>query len=325
MSSGPGVLSSSNFPLCWFNWVVAQRVAMAPSLSPHLRLQKALTEALGEKLPGDIPTKWEKFSDVIIFPQNSFSETGWGSDEKLWTTIANSFDVQRVARMGEVQGEFRKSGVELLLGEDDWVVRREHGIDFGYNFTQCMWSAGNVTERGRIANGNHEGERILDLYAGIGYYTLPFLSEGTRGPNGERGEGRGAAHVVACEWNPISIKALKWSLTANNLQERCTILEGDNRNQELKPEFNRINLGLLPSSEEGYTIALQALKTEGGVMHIHGLASGGEEEVWANNLAENLSNIGPFSCSVEHIERVKWYAPHQRHIVVDIRASPVSC
>ncbi|MEE2748262.1 MAG: hypothetical protein VX473_07355 [Candidatus Thermoplasmatota archaeon] len=298
---------------------------MAPTLSPHRRLEKALSLALGGELPGSIPTKWEKFSDVIIFPRDSFSESEWNPEGQLWQIIADSLDVQRVARMGEVHGEYRKSGVELLHGEDDWVVRREHGIDFGYNFTQCMWSAGNVTERGRIANGNHEGERILDLYAGIGYYTLPFLSEGARGPNGERGQGRGAAHVVACEWNPVSIKALKWSLSANNLQERCTILEGDNRNQQFSPEFDRINLGLLPSAEEGYSIALQALKPEGGIMHIHGLAPSGEEDVWANQLAENLSNVGPFSCRVEHVERVKWYAPHKRHIVVDIQASPVSC
>ena len=298
---------------------------MAPTFTPHTRLEKALTERQGGTLPGKIPTKWEKFSDVAILPQNAFSDIGWNPDESLWKIVAESLNVKRLARMGEVHGEYRNSGVDLLLGEDDWVVRREHGIDFGYNFTQCMWSAGNVTERGRIANTNHEGEKILDLYAGIGYYTLPFLSEGARGPNGERGQGRGAAHVVACEWNENAIRALKWSLSANDLADRCTILEGDNRNQLFMPEFDRVNLGLLPSSEEGYTIAIQALKSEGGKLHVHGLAAGGKENVWAENLANKLENFGPFLCSVEHVERVKWYAPHQRHIVVDIHATPVSC
>ena len=298
---------------------------MAPTMNPHARLEKALIESLNGKLPGKIPTKWEKFSDVVILPQSAFAEPGWNTDQSFWKVVADSLNVKRVARMGEVQGEYRKSGVELLFGENDWVVRREHGIDFGYNFTQCMWSAGNVTERGRIANENHEGERILDLYAGIGYYTLPFLSEGARGPSGERGNGRGAAHVVACEWNPDAIRALKWSLEANDLVERCTILEGDNRNLQLNPEFDRVNLGLLPSAEEGYPIALQALKSEGGMLHVHGLAKGGDEENWASNLAQYFEKDGRFSCSVIHIERVKWYAPHQRHIVVDIHALPVSC
>ena len=42
-------------------------------------------------------------------------------------------------------------------------------------------------------------------------------------------------------------------------------------------------------------------------------------------IAKQLEKLGPFSCSVMQVERVKWYAPHQRHIVVDIHASPVSC
>ena len=298
---------------------------MAPTTTPQMRLEKALTERQGGALPGEIPTKWEKFADVVILPQNAFSDTDWNPDDSLWETVAESLNVKRVARMGEVHGEYRNSGVDLLLGGDDWVVRREHGIDFGYNFTQCMWSAGNVTERGRIANWNHDGEKILDLYAGIGYYTLPFLSEGARGPNGERGQGRGAAHVVACEWNENAIRALKWSLSANDLADRCTILEGDNRKMDFQPEFDRVNLGLLPSSEDGYAIAIQALKPEGGVLHVHGLAMGGKEEEWALDLARQLEKLGPFSCSVMQVERVKWYAPHQRHIVVDIHASPVSC
>ena len=298
---------------------------MAPTTTPQMRLEKALTERQGGALPGEIPTKWEKFADVVILPQNAFSDTDWNPDDSLWETVAESLNVKRVARMGEVHGEYRNSGVDLLLGGDDWVVRREHGIDFGYNFTQCMWSAGNVTERGRIANWNHDGEKILDLYAGIGYYTLPFLSEGARGPNGERGQGRGAAHVVACEWNENAIRALKWSLAANDLADRCTILEGDNRKMDFQPEFDRVNLGLLPSSEDGYAIAIQALKPEGGVLHVHGLAMGGKEEEWALDLARQLEKLGPFSCSVMQVERVKWYAPHQRHIVVDIHASPVSC
>ena len=298
---------------------------MAPTTSPHMRLKKALVERHEGTLPGEIPTKWEKFADVAILPQKAFSDVGWNPDESLWKIVAESLNVKRVARMGEVHGEFRNSGVDLLLGDDDWVVRREHGIDFGYNLTQCMWSAGNVTERGRIANANHEDEKILDLYAGIGYYTLPFLSEGAKGPNGERGQGRGAAHVVACEWNENAIRALKWSLSANDLADRCTILEGDNRKAEFESEFDRVNLGLLPTSEDGYSIAIQALKPEGGILHVHGLAKGGMEDEWALDLAKQLEKLGPFTCAVIQVERVKWYAPHQRHIVVDIHALPVSC
>lgn len=63
-----------------------------------------------------------------------------------------------------------------------------------------MFSKGNASERHRIGNLNCQNEVILDLYAGIGYFTLPFLIGGK------------AKIVHACEWNPSSIIALKYVL-----------------------------------------------------------------------------------------------------------------
>lgn len=65
--------------------------------------------------------------------------------------------------------------MKLLLGADGWVVHKENGISFTLDVTQCMFSSGNVTERMRMAKIPCEGEDIVDLYAGIGYYTLPLL------------------------------------------------------------------------------------------------------------------------------------------------------
>ena len=300
---------------------------MTQPSSPHSRLRAAVEKWADGEISGNLPKRWEKFADVALLPQSAFSTPEWSPDENLWNAIATALDVKRIGRLGEVVGPNRESTVELLLGDDDWVIRREHGIDFGYHFTRCMWSSGNVTERGRIANQDNSQEVVLDLYAGIGYYTLPYLTEGARGSNGERGKGRGAKHVVACEWNPEAIFALRWSLERNGVAERCTILEGDNKktvNSEYFDKFDRVNLGLLPSSEAGYSIALRALKPSGGILHVHGLAKGGEEQRWAEELAAQLTENSDYSCKIEHVERVKWYAPHQRHIVVDILAAPVS-
>ena len=96
---------------------------MDPTLTPHERLGEALIEWNEGAFSGKIPTKWEKFADVVILPQDAFIEEGGVQDNTLWQTVAEALGVKRVARMGEIQGEFRHSGVELLLGDDDWVVR----------------------------------------------------------------------------------------------------------------------------------------------------------------------------------------------------------
>ena len=65
-----------------------------------------------------------------------------------------------------------------------------------------MFSSGNVSEKARIARIDVRGETVLDLYAGIGYWTLPFLVHGR------------AERVHACEMNPFSIEALRRGLHA---------------------------------------------------------------------------------------------------------------
>ena len=68
----------------------------------------------------------------------------------------------------------------------------------------------------------------------------------------------------------------------------------------------------------------------GGVMHVHGNVASGEEEAWARRLENELvamaasSGLGEWTARVEHVERVKWYAPRVRHVVADVRCVPKS-
>lgn len=56
------------------------------------------------------------------------------------------------------------------------MQHKEGGVLYSLDVTKCMFSSGNTTERQRMGRLHCAGETILDLYAGIGYYTLPFLS-----------------------------------------------------------------------------------------------------------------------------------------------------
>jgi tRNA G37 N-methylase Trm5 len=89
---------------------------------------------------------------------------------------------------------------------------------FSYNVDKSMFCAGNNTERMRMGRVSCVNETIVDLYAGIGYFTLPFLVHGH------------ARHVYCCEWNPDSMEALHRNLQANHIDDdRYTLLLGDNQ------------------------------------------------------------------------------------------------
>ena len=77
---------------------------------PHARLEKAVKGWASGDLPGDLPQRWERFSDVAIIPHDSFKGPDWEVDRRLWEAVAEALGAKRLARMGEVSGERRESG-----------------------------------------------------------------------------------------------------------------------------------------------------------------------------------------------------------------------
>jgi tRNA wybutosine-synthesizing protein 2 len=88
---------------------------------------------------------------------------------------------------------------------------------YSYDCTKCMFSWGNITEKLRIASFDCTNEIVVDLFAGIGYFTLVYLIHAK------------AKKVIACEWNPASVEALRQNLKINKCENSCDVLEGDNR------------------------------------------------------------------------------------------------
>ncbi|VDP12291.1 unnamed protein product [Soboliphyme baturini] len=177
---------------------------------------------------------------------------------ELWKTVARCLQVDRLARRRRVASDaFRSSLTELLLGENGWVEQVDNHIRYRYDVTKCMFSSGNITEKLRISKMNCAGEVVADMFAGIGYFVLPYLVHAQ------------AALVHACEWNASAIEALRLNLALNKVQDKCIIHEGDCREVCPAQIADRVNMGILPSSKAYLPTACRALKPRGGFIHIH--------------------------------------------------------
>ncbi|XP_045437465.1 tRNA wybutosine-synthesizing protein 2 homolog [Pipistrellus kuhlii] len=212
------------------------------------------------ELEADLPRSWQRHGDLLLLSENCFQAKQWRDLEpELWEIVASALGAQRLARRGRVSpGGTRTPAVTLLLGGDGWVEHVDNGIRYTFDITRCMFSFGNITEKLRVASLPCAGQVLVDLYAGIGYFTLPFLVHA------------GAAFVHACEWNPHAVVALKRNLEINGVADRCQIHFGDNRKLNLSDIADRVNLGLIPSSEEGWRTACRVLRKDaGGILHIH--------------------------------------------------------
>lgn len=235
----------------------------SPAQRLSLRVRRWVEDRGGlwsDELEADLPRSWQRHGDLLLLSEDCFQAMQWKSLEpELWETVASALGVQRLAKRGRVLPDgTRTPSVSLLLGDHGWVEHTDNGIRYKFDVTQCMFSFGNITEKLRVASLPCAGEVLVDLYAGIGYFTLPFLVLA------------GAAFVHACEWNPHAVVALRKNLEINGVANRCQIHFGDNRKLKLKDTADRVNLGLIPSSEEGWPIACQVLRKDvGGILHIH--------------------------------------------------------
>ncbi|NXN30273.1 TYW2 protein, partial [Nycticryphes semicollaris] len=340
----------------------ARRQTPAQKLRDEMR--RLLGKSWSEELERDVPRAWQRHGDLVLLSEDSFRAVSWEKlGPVLWETVASALGAQRLARRGRVLPDgMRSPSVTLLLGQDGWVEHVDNGIRYTFDVTKCMFSPGNITEKLRVASLPCSGEVLVDLYAGIGYFTLPYLVHAA------------AAFAHACEWNSHAVEALRRNLALNGVQDRCCVHHGDSRQLELRDVADRVNLGLIPSSEEGWPVACRVLKKgTGGILHIHhnvetppapaptqtlvlqaetGSPEGdssdgkvqhptdsGKETLrarirpawqrWAEATAARIRGLlaelhgQPWTTSILHIEVVKSYAPHVHHLVLDLECRPM--
>ena len=189
-------------------------------LHSKLLEMEELTGQEKSNLLEEIPRSWERHGNLVVLPKNSFvslqrQTLAW---EQVWKVVSEVLRCVRVAVDGRVACDgFRTSTAELVLGKDGWVEHVDNGVKYIFDVTKCIFSSGNISEKIRVANLDCSGETVVDLYAGIGYFTLPYLIHA------------GAEVVHACEWNPHAVEALRRGLVANGVEKKCRVYFGDNR------------------------------------------------------------------------------------------------
>lgn len=223
-----------------FEECVISDIPLPPSKLSHVNLKillktsilkllhkELVREGTIDELMKSIPTSWECHGDLVVLSPGSFSGHCWTTyfDSlsntqalEFWLIVSSSLKCRRLALGRTVSSDgYRSSKVTLVLGEDGWVDHVDNGIHYVFDVTKCMFSSGNITEKLRLASFDCRGETVVDLYAGIGYFVLPYLVHA-------------GAHIVhACEWNSNAVEALQKGLKANGVGDKCIIHFGDSR------------------------------------------------------------------------------------------------
>ncbi|HJJ99249.1 MAG TPA: methyltransferase [Methanocorpusculum sp.] len=197
-----------------------------------------------------------------------------------------------------VEGEFRTKTFKILAGEPTTeTIYHEYGHRMAIDLTAAYFSARLASERQRILSQMQPGERILDMFAGIGPFAVIL--------------GGSAELVIANDLNPDAVLLMQKNIRLNHLTNVLPML-GDAHNlaKVLAPmKFDRIIMNLPMNAAEFLPVAAPLTKP-GTTVHLYSLVKAeGERNA-------EILRVFPGAKITERV--VRSYSPTNWHAVYDI-------
>jgi tRNA wybutosine-synthesizing protein 2 len=274
-------------------------------LTPFQQIQKRLQNELTEKEFLLLPKKWEKVGDVLILklPKKLYIHSA-----KIGRNYAEVLHCKSVfVDEGGITGVFREPIIRHIFGDIyTETVHNENGIRFHLNPQQIMFSSGNIDERKRMSTISNPSEIIVDLFAGIGYFSIPMAVYSK------------PKKIYACEINPVAFKYLQMNISENNVNAIVTPLLGDNMNISPKNVANRVIMGYLGETSSFLFTALNSLENHEGIIHYHNVFP--DKKVPSIFLRQINVVCRKFNrkSGLLSVHKIKSYAPGISHYVFDV-------
>ena len=165
-------------------------------------LKEKLENILSKEQLEKLPKGFQRIGDIIIL---NLHQDLLEHKKNIGQTVLEIFKVRSVCnKTGSITGKFREPQIELLAGDEDTITTHiESGCKYRFDLRKVMFAKGNIVERTRIPKQVHLGEIIIDMFAGIGYFSIPIgvLSKPKK--------------VYSIELNPTAFEFLKENLKIN--------------------------------------------------------------------------------------------------------------
>ena len=239
--------------------------------------------------------KYKKIGDILILDNKT--------DYEDLNQLAKKHKVKTIMKINNIQGTKREPNYKILYGNQTETINKENGCLFKLDLSKVMWSKGNVNERLRIAKLVKNNERIIDMFSGIGYFSIPIAVHAN------------PKQIISIEINPNSYYYLKENIKLNNVTTIKPIL-GDCINETPKYKADRIIMGYVKTTHHYLKAAIDSL-CEGGIIHYHETVP---EKLMKTRPIERIkSQSGNREVELLKINRIKKYAPGVEHVVIDAR------
>ncbi|MDD6256811.1 MAG: class I SAM-dependent methyltransferase [Methanobrevibacter boviskoreani] len=246
--------------------------------------------------------KWKIIGKILILDKD-YDDLSKSHLESL----RDKFHVKSIVKIDHIEGSLREPKTEILLGDSTETIHKENGCYFKLDLSKVMWAKGNTNERMRIAKLVKDDEVVMDMFAGIGYFSIPI------------GVHANPRKVYSIELNPNSYEFLKTNIELNKINqkagyEKMVPILGDCRFEAPKYKADRILMGYVKITHEFLPTAIGSLNP-GGIIHYHETVP--EKLMYTRPVDRIKEAAGDREVNVLNFTKVKKYSPGVMHIVVD--------
>jgi tRNA (guanine37-N1)-methyltransferase len=276
--------------------------------------RKSLAQVLENRLPphllASLPRALDIVGDIAIIEiPAELKAHGRLIGEAILTVHKNVRTV--LAKAGAVSGTYRLREFEVIAGENKTAtIHKEYGCKYHVDIAKAYFSPRLSQEHNRVASLVQKGETVVDLFAGVGPFSVLIAKNNAD------------AKVYAVDVNPDAIEFLKRNIRLNRVENRVIPILGNARQaveERLLGVADRVVMNLPEKAIEFVDTACRAIKPAGGMVHYYAFI----------RLPDSLENVQlRFSEAVEKTGRkvdaflsaktIRETAPYEWQVVLDV-------
>ncbi len=219
--------------------------------------------------------------------------------KSVWLAVTPVHGIERTRNYIHLAGEKRSE-----------TVYREHGCVFRLDVTKVYISPVLGYDHMRVARQVRENERILNMFAGFGPYSIIASKYGK------------PSYVLSIDINEYAVKYARENIEINKVTHLNEIIHGDALliTSSLQSKFDRILMPFPELFEKAVEVAIPVIR-EGGIVHPHLFIEATNKKEALVKATETVKKlIERFEVFTEVIggHVIRGIAPHKYHVTVDV-------
>jgi len=271
-------------------------------------LKKALENILSPSESEELFSSFDQVGEIIVL---RIPDSLKSKKKIIGETLLDQVKTTRSVfyQSSPVEGEFRTRNLEILAGEDNTETEyKESGCRFLVDVEKAFFSPRLSTERERIANLTHDGEIIINMFGGIGMFSIL------------------AAKVSKCtvyniDINPNASLLCEKNIELNKLKGKIISLNGDSVKiiqDKLQNSADRVLMLLPERSDEFLETAILATKNN-GVIHYYSHIHADKKQDAVKFSEEHYLNTSKVKSKILNSRIVRPVGPRFYQTVIDVQ------